>query len=163
MRADIADELTDAHEEYKGHPDELTPIVEGVWIRIDGADAWKGAWFTANKLSNSEEFAEDTIMEFEYEANDGADSKSEFEVDFAGRPDVFASHLRFNMEPEDLSTPDGGRTAEAEFAIEFKSDDDRIYGEMFDALDELLAVDNAFTVTMHTQIRMIESSEVTQV
>ena len=163
MRADIADELTSAREEYNGHPDELTPIVEGVWIRIDGADAWKGAWFTANKLSNSKEFAEDTIMEFEYEANDGANSKSEFEVDFEGRPDVFASHLRFNMEPEDLSTPDGGRTAEAEFAIEFKRDDDRIYGEMFDALDELLAVDNAFTVTMHTQIRVIESSEVTQI
>jgi hypothetical protein len=163
MRADIADELTSAREEYDGHPDELTPIVEGVWIHLDGADAWKGAWFTANKLSNSDDFAEDTTMDFDYEANDGAESKSEFEVDFEGRPDVFANHLRFNMEPEDLANPDGGRTAEAEFAIEFKKDDDRIYGEMFDALDELLAVDNAFTVTMHTQIRVIESTEVTQV
>ena len=163
MRADIADELTSAREEYDEHPDELTPIVEGVWIHLDGADAWKGAWFTANKLSNSDDFAEDTTMDFDYEANDGAESKSEFEVDFEGRPDVFANHLRFNMEPEDLANPDGGRTAEAEFAIEFKKDDERIYSEMFDSLDELLAVDNAFTVTMHTQIRVIESSEVTQV
>jgi hypothetical protein len=163
MRADIADELTSAREEYDGHPDELTPIVEGVWIHLDGADAWKGAWFTANKLSNDEDFAEDTTMDFDYEANDGADSKSEFEVDFSGRPEVFASHLRFNMEPEDLANPDGGRTAEAEFAIEFDEGDDRLYGDTFDALDELLAVDNAFTVTMHTQIRVIESSEVTQV
>ncbi|ELY75890.1 ATP-binding protein [Natrinema gari] len=163
MRADIADELTSAREEYDGHPDELTPIVEGVWIHLDGADAWKGAWFTANKLSNDEDFAEDTTMDFDYEANDGADSKSEFEVDFNGRPEVFASHLRFNMEPEDLANPDGGRTAEAEFAIEFDEGDDRLYGDTFDALDELLAVDNAFTVTMHTQIRVIESSEVTQV
>jgi hypothetical protein len=163
MRADIADELTSAREEYDGHPDELTPIVEGVWIHLDGADAWKGAWFTANKLSNDEDFAEDTTMDFDYEANDGADSKSEFEVDFSGRPEVFASHLRFNMEPEDLANPDGGRTAEAEFAIEFDEGDDRLYGDTFDALDELLAVDNAFTVTMHTQIRVVESSEVTQV
>jgi hypothetical protein len=163
MRADIADELTSAREEYDGHPDELTPIVEGVWIHLDGADAWKGAWFTANKLSNDEDFAEDTTMDFDYEANDGADSKSEFEVDFNGRPEVFASHLRFNMEPEDLANPDGGRTAEAEFAIEFDEGDDRLYGDTFDLLDELLAVDNAFTVTMHTQIRVIESSEVTQV
>ena len=163
MRADIADELTSAREEYDGHPDELTPIVEGVWIHLDGADAWKGTWFTANKLSNDEDFAEDTTMDFDYEANDGADSKSEFEVDFNGRPEVFASHLRFNMEPEDLANPDGGRTAEAEFAIEFDEGDDRLYGDTFDALDELLAVDNAFTVTMHTQIRVIESSEVTQV
>ena len=163
MRADIADELTSAREEYDGHPDELTPIVEGVWIHLDGADAWKGAWFTANKLSNDEDFAEDTTMDFDYEANDGADSKSEFEVDFNGRPEVFASHLRFNMEPEDLANPDGGRTAEAEFAIEFDEGDDRLYGDTFDALDELLAVDNAFTVTMHTQIRVIESSEVTKV
>jgi len=102
-------------------------------------------------------------MDFDYEANDGAESKSEFEVDFEGRPDVFANHLRFNMEPEDLANPDGGRTAEAEFAIEFKKDDERVYSEMFDSLDELLAVDNAFTITMHTQIRVIESSEVTQV
>jgi hypothetical protein len=163
MRADIADELTSAREEYDGHPDELTPIVEGVWIHLDGADAWKGAWFTANKLSNDEDFAEDTTMDFDYEANDGADSKSEFEVDFNGRPEVFASHLRFNMEPEDLANPDGGRTAEAEFAIEFDEGDDRLYGDTFDLLDELLAVDNAFTVTMHTQIRVIESSEVIQV
>ncbi len=163
MRADIADQLTEARDEYTGHPDELTPIVEGVWIRIDGADAWKGAWFTANKLSNSDDFAEDTTMDFDYEATDGADSMSEFEVDFEGSPDVFASHLRFNMEPEDLSNPDGGRTAEAEFAIEFNEGDDRLYGDTFDALDELLAVDNAFTVTMHTQIRVVEASEVTQV
>ncbi|MFY4814781.1 ATP-binding protein [Haloarcula sp. AONF1] len=163
MRADIADELTSAREEYAGHPDELTPIVEGVWIHLDGADAWKGAWFTANKLSNDEDFAEDTTMDFEYEANDGANSKSEFEVDFNGRPEVFASHLRFNMEPEDLANPDGGRTAEAEFSIEFDEDDDRLYGDTFDALDDLLAVDNAFTVTMHTQVRVIESNEVTQV
>jgi len=101
-------------------------------------------------------------MDFEYEANDGSDSKSEFEVEFEGRPDVFASHLRFNMEPEDLANPDGGRTAEAEFAIEFGTDDDRIYGDLFDTLDELLAVDNAFTVTMHARIRVIESTEVTQ-
>ena len=99
-------------------------------------------------------------MGFEYEANDGANSKSEFAVDFEGHPDVFASHLRFNMEPEDLSTPDGGRTAEAEFAIEFDEEDDRLYGDTFDALDELLAVDNAFTVTMHAQIRVVDSSEV---
>ena len=102
-------------------------------------------------------------MDFDYEANDGAASKSEFEVDFNGRPDVFASHLRFNMEPEDLAGPDGGRTAEAEFAIEFDDGDDRLYGETFDALDELLAVDNAFTVTMHAQIRVVESIEVGQV
>ena len=58
--------------------------------------------------------------------------------------------------------PDGGRTAEAEFAIEFDKGDDRLYGDTFDALDELLAVDNAFTVTMHAQIRVIESTEVAQ-
>ncbi|RJX43098.1 hypothetical protein DM826_07270 [Halonotius aquaticus] len=163
MRADIADSLTEARDEYDGHPDELTPIVEGVWIKIDGADAWKGAWFTANKLSNETAFADDTAMEFDYEATDGADSTSQFEVDFEGRPDVFASHLRFNMEPEDLATPDGGRTAEAEFAIEFADDDNRLYGDTFDELDDLLAVDNAFTVTMHAQLRVIESSEVTNI
>lgn len=162
MRADIADELTSAQEEYRGHPDELTPVVEGVWIHIDGADAWKGAWFTANKLSNSEDFADDTTMIFEYEATAGGDSASAVGVDFEGQPDVFADHLRFNMEPEDLSNPDGGRTAEAEFAIEFSDGADRIYGETFDALDELLAVDNAFTVTMQTQIRVIESEEVSR-
>ncbi len=162
MRADIADQLTSAREEYSGHPDELTPIVEGVWIHLDGADAWKGAWFTANKLSNSDDFADATTMDFDYEANDGAGSQSEFKVDFEGSPSVFANHLRFNMEPEDLSNPDGGRTAEAEFSIEFAKGDDRLYGDTFDALDELLAVDNAFTVTMHTQIRVVESSEVTQ-
>lgn len=163
MRADIADELTSAREEYDGHPDELTPTVDGIWIRIDGADAWKGTWFTANKLSNDGDFAEDTTMDFDYEANDGADSRSKFEVDFSGHPEVFASHLRFNMEPEDLANPDGARTAEAEFAIEFNEGDDRLYSDTFDALDELLAVDNAFTVTMHAQIRVVESSEVTQV
>jgi hypothetical protein len=162
MRADIADQLTSAREEYSGHPDELTPIVEGVWIHLDGADAWKGAWFTANKLSNSDDFAADTTMEFDYEANDGAASQSEFEVDFDGSPSVFANHLRFNMEPEDLSNPDGGRTAEAVFSVEFAEGDDRLYGDTFDALDELLAVDNAFTVTMDTQIRVVESGEVTQ-
>ncbi|WP_423995930.1 ATP-binding protein [Halorubrum trapanicum] len=163
MRADIADQLTSARDEYKGHPDELTPIVRGIWIRIDGADAWKGTWFTANKLSDSEDFAEDSLMEFEYEANDGGNPESQFEVEFEGRPGVFASHLRFNMEPEDLSTPDGGRTAESEFAIEFDENSSRLYGDTFDALDELLAVDNAFTVTMHTQVRVIESAEVNQV
>jgi hypothetical protein len=162
MRADIADQLTNAREEYSGHPDELTPIVEGVWIHLDGADAWKGAWFTANKLSDTDDFAADTTMEFDYEANDGAASQSEFEVDFEGSPSVFANHLRFNMEPEDLSNPDGGRTAEAVFSVEFAEGDDRLYGDTFDALDELLAVDNAFTVTMDTQIRVVESGEVTQ-
>ncbi|QKY19680.1 ATP-binding protein [Halolamina sp. CBA1230] len=159
MRADIADELTEAHEEYRGHPDELTSVVEGVWIRIDGADAWKGTWFTANKLSNSEKFGDHTTMNFDYEANDG-DGESVFEVDFNGTPDVFADHLRFNMEPEDLSSPDGGRTAEADFSIEFDQEDGHLYEETFDAIDDLLAVDNAFTVTMHTQIRVVEASEV---
>ena len=162
MRADIADELTSARDEFRGHPDELIPVVEGVWIHIDGADAWKGTWFTANKLSNSEDFANDTTMSFEYEATAGGDATSAVGVDFEGSPDVFANHLRFNMEPEDLSNPDGGRTAEAEFAIEFGEDDDRIYGETFDALDELLAVDNAFTVTMQAQIRVIGSEEVSR-
>ncbi|AKU09857.1 ATP-binding protein [Haloferax gibbonsii] len=162
LRADIADELTAARKEYKGHPDELTPLAEGIWIRIDGADAWKGTWFTANKLSNSEDFAENSTLDFDYYANDGADAKSQFEVDFNGHPGVFASHLRFNMEPEDLSNPDGGRTAEAEFAIVFDDGDAQLYGDTFDALDDLLAVDNAFTVRMNAQIRVVESSEVTQ-
>jgi len=154
MRADIADGLTEAEEDYRGHPDELTPVVEGVWIRIDGADAWKGAWFTANKLGDSDEFGDATEMEFEYTANDGSDQHSEFEVEFDGRPDVFADHLRFNMEPEDLSSSGGGRTAEADFDIEFDEADRPLYGETFDSLDELLAVDNAFTVTMQAHIRV---------
>lgn len=158
LRADIADELTEAREEYRGHPDELTPVVEGIWLRIDGADAWKGTWFTANKLSNSDEFADHTHIEFEYTANDGAEAISELEVEFEGNPSVFADNCRFNMEPEELSTPDGGRTAEADFDIEFDDDSTHLYGDTFDALDELLAVDNAFTVTMQANIR-VESTD----
>lgn len=152
MRADIADQLTEARNEYRGHPDELTPVVEGVWIRIDGADAWKGAWFTANKLGGSDDFTNHSELDFEYTANDGG--ASEFEVEFDGDPAVFADHCRFNMEPEDLANPDGGRTAEADFSIEFDDDDQRLYEDTFDSLDELLAVDNAFTVTMRSQIRV---------
>lgn len=154
MRADIANALTEAEEDYRGHPDELTSVVEGVWIRIDGADGWKGAWFTANKLGDSDEFSDVTELEFEYTANDGSDQNSEFEVEFEGRPDVFADHLRFNMEPEDLSNSGGGRTAEADFDIEFDEDERPLYGKTFDSLDELLAVDNAFTVTMQAHIRV---------
>lgn len=153
MRADIADGLTDAEEDFRGHPDELTTVVEGVWIRIEGADAWKGSWFTANKLGDSDEFGEHTEMEFEYTANDGAEQASEFEVEFDGDLAVFAEHCRFNMEPEALSSS-GGRTAETDFDIEFDDDDRPLYGDTFDTLDELLAVDNAFTVTMQAHIRV---------
>jgi len=157
MRADIDEELTDARNEYRGHPDELTATAEGVWIHIDGADAWKAAWFTADKLGGSDEFAEYTEMTFEYTANDG--EASGFGIDFQGEPSVFADHCRFNIEPEELANPDGERTAEAQFDIEFINDDGtRLYEDTFDALDDLLAVDNAFTVTMQANIRVESNS-----
>ena len=151
MRADIDTAIENARSEYRGHPDDITTVVIGVWIRIAGADAWKGAWFTANKLSDSDEFSNNTVVNFEYDANRGG---SEVHIDFNGDPSAFADYFRFNMEPEDFSTPDGERTATADFNIEFSSDDQMLYGETFEALDDLLAVDNAFTVTMETEVEI---------
>lgn len=157
MRADIDEAITDARSEYRGHPDELSAIAEGVWIRINGADAWKGSWFTANRLSGSDEFADVTTMRFDYVADDGA--ASEFSVAFEGDPEVFTDHCRFNMEPEGLSNPNGERTAESGFDIEFKNqNENRLYSETFDTLDELLAVDNAFTVTMQADVRIKDTT-----
>ncbi|ELZ67054.1 hypothetical protein C457_13494 [Haloferax prahovense DSM 18310] len=157
MRADIDEEITEARSEYRGHPDELSAFAEGVWIRIEGADAWKGSWFTANRLSGSGEFANVTTMRFDYVADDG--SGSEFTLSFDGDPEVFTDHCRFNMEPEGISNPDGERVAESGFDIEFiNEDENRLYSETFDSLDELLAVDNAFTVTMQADIRIKDTT-----
>jgi hypothetical protein len=153
MRADIDTGIEDARSAYQGHPDELITVVQGVWIRIQGADAWKGAWFTANKLSDSDEFADRTRVTFDYSADDGG--TSEVNIIYDGDPESFAEHFRFNMEPEDFSTPNGDRAADADFSIEFNSEDDlMLYGETFEALDDLLAVDNAFTVTMETEVEI---------
>lgn len=153
MRADIDTGIEDARSAYQGHPDELITVVQGVWIRIQGADAWKGAWFTANKLSDSDKFADRTRVTFDYSADDGG--TSEVNIIYDGDPASFAEHFRFNMEPEDFSTPDGDRAADADFSIEFNSEDDlMLYGETFEALDGLLAVDNAFTVTMETEVEI---------
>lgn len=153
MRADIDQAIEDARDEYRGHPDDLITTVEGVWIRIEGADAWKGTWFTANKLGDSDEFAEHTMVSFDYWADDDGDS--DVHIDFTGDPSSFADYFRFNMEPEDFATPDGERTAEADFSIEFTdTDDTKLYGETFDELDDLLAVDNAFTVTMQAEVEI---------
>jgi hypothetical protein len=153
MRADIDTAIERARSEYPGHPDEIITAVEGVWIRIEGADGWKGAWFTANKLSDSDEFADHTLVNFDYTAYD--ESESMVDITYRGDPSAFADHFRFNMEPEDFSTPDGERTAEADFSIEFDGQDDpMLYGETFEALDDLLAVDNAFTVTMETEVEI---------
>lgn len=153
MRADIDQSIEDARAEYRGHPDNVITAVVGIWIRIAGADAWKGAWFTANKLSDSDEFSDATILNFEYTAHD--EDGSEVDLAFRGDPSAFANHFRFNMEPEDFSSPDGERTAEADFSIEFTTEDHlMLYGETFEALEELLAVDNAFTVTMETEVEI---------
>jgi hypothetical protein len=153
MRADIDTAIEQARSEYSGHPDEIITAVEGVWIRIEGADGWKGAWFTANKLGDSDEFADHTLVNFDYTAYD--ESESMVDITYRGDPSAFADHFRFNMEPEDFSTPDGERTAEADFSIEFDGIGDPIlYGETFEALDDLLAVDNAFTVTMETEVEI---------
>ena len=153
MRADIDTAIEQARSEYSGHPDEIITAVEGVWIRIEGADGWKGAWFTANKLGDSDEFADHTLVNFDYTAYD--ESESMVDITYRGDPSAFADHFRFNMEPEDFSTPDGERTAEADFSIEFDGQDDpMLYGETFEALDDLLAVDNAFTVTMETEVEI---------
>ncbi|WP_254860685.1 ATP-binding protein [Natronomonas gomsonensis] len=153
MRADIDTAIERARSEYSGHPDEIITAVEGVWIRIEGADGWKGAWFTADKLGDSDEFAEHTLVNFDYTAYD--ESESMVDITYRGDPSAFADHFRFNMEPEDFSTPDGERTAEADFSIEFDGQDDpMLYGETFEALDDLLAVDNAFTVTMETEVEI---------
>lgn len=156
MRADIDEAITEARSDYRGHPDELSALAEGIWIRIEGADAWKGSWFTANRLSGSDAFADVAMMRFDYTADDG--DASEFTTAFSGDPEVFTDHCRFNMEPESLSSG-GDRTADAEFDLEFGNDDQRrLYGETFDALDELLAVDNAFTVTMQAEIRITDTT-----
>jgi hypothetical protein len=153
MRADIDTAIEEARSEYPSHPDEIVTTVIGVWIRIEGADGWKGAWFTANKLSDSDEFADHTLVNFDYTAND--ENMSEVDISYRGDPGAFADHFRFNMEPEEFSTPDGERTAEADFSIEFDGiDDPMLYGETFEALDDLLAVDNAFTVTMETEVEI---------
>jgi hypothetical protein len=153
MRADIDTEIEQARSEYSGHPDEIMTVVEGVWIRIEGADGWKGAWFTANKLSGSDEFADHTLINFDYTAYDESDSI--VDLTYRGNPSAFADHFRFNMEPEDFSTPNGERTAEADFSIEFDgANDPMLYGKTFEALDDLLAVDNAFTVTMETAVEI---------
>jgi hypothetical protein len=153
MRADIDEAIERARSEYPGHPDEIVTVVNGVWIRIAGADGWKGGWFTANKLSDSNEFADYTLINFDYTAHD--QSESMVDISYRGDPGAFADHFRFNMEPEDFSTPGGERTAEADFSIEFDgADDPMLYGETFEALDELLAVDNAFTVTMETEVEI---------
>ena len=157
MRADIDTAIEDARSEYRGHPGEMMTVVVGIWIRIAGADAWKGAWFTADKLSDSDEFADYTFVDFEYDANrDG----SEVHIDFNGDPSAFADHFRFNMEPEDFSSPGGERTAEADFSIELPSEDDpMLYGETFETLDDLLAVNNAFTVTMEAEVEIRERDQ----
>lgn len=153
MRADIDTAIEEARSEYSGHPDEVVTVVNGVWIRIEGADAWKGGWFTANKLSDSDEFADYTFVDFDYTAYD--ENESMVDITYRGNPSAFADHFRFNMEPEDFSTPNGERTAEADFSIEFDGDDDpMLYGETFEALNDLLAVDNAFTVTMETEVEI---------
>lgn len=151
MRADIDTAIEEARSEYKGHPDEIVTVVNGIWVRISGADAWTGAWFTANKLSDSDQFANHTHVDFDYTAHD--ENGSEVDIGYRGDPSAFADHFRFNMEPEDFSA-DGERTAEADFSIEFTSDDEMLYGETFEALDDLLAVDNAFTVTMETEVEI---------
>jgi len=153
MRADIDTAIEEARSEYSGHPDEIVTAVKGVWIRIEGADGWKGAWFTANKLSDSDEFADHTIVNFNYTAYD--ENESMVDMTYRGDPSAFADHFRFNMEPEEFSTADGERTAEADFSIEFDGKDDpMLYGETFKTLDNLLAVDNAFTVTMETEVEI---------
>jgi hypothetical protein len=153
MRADIDQAVERARSEYPGHPDEIVTAVKGVWIRIQDADGWKGAWFTANKLSDSDDFADHALIDFDYTAHDESDSM--VDISYRGDPGAFADHFRFNMEPEDFSTPNGERTAEADFSIEFdRKDDPMLYGETFDALDDLLAVDNAFTVTMETEVEI---------
>lgn len=157
MRSDIDESIGEAQSEYTGHPDELVTVVDGVWIRISGPDAWKGAWFTANKLAEDNEFAENTVLNFEYTAYD--DGGSEANINFRGSPSAFSDHFRFNMEPEDFST-DGERTAESDFSIELSGGDDTsLYGETFDKLDDLLAVDNAFTVTMEAGLTIRPRSE----
>jgi uncharacterized C2H2 Zn-finger protein len=153
MQADIDRAIEGARAEYPGHPDEIVTVTDGIWIRIADADGWKGAWFTANKLSDSDEFADDTLVSFDYTAHD--DSGSEADITFVGDPEKFASHFRFNMEPEDFSSPSGERVAEADFSIELdRQDDPMLYGETFEALEDLLAVDNAFTVTMEAEVEI---------
>lgn len=153
MRADIDTAVEQARSEYSGHPENITTVIEGVWIRIEGADGWKGVWFTANKLSKSTQFAGHTIMNFDYIAHD--DTESMVDITYRGDPSAFADHFRFNMEPEEFTSPNGERTTEADFAIEFDDTNElALYGETFDALDDLLAVDNAFTVTMETEVEI---------
>jgi uncharacterized C2H2 Zn-finger protein len=153
IQADIDTAIEQARSEYSGHPDEIITSVEGVWIRIEGADGWKGVWFTANKLSESDEFSDHTSIDFNYIAYD--ENESMVDITYRGEPSAFADHFRFNMEPEDFSTPDGERTVEADFSIDFDGKDDlMLYGETFEALDNLLAVDNAFTVTMETEVEI---------
>lgn len=152
MRADIDEAIEEARAEYRGHPDNLVTTVNGIWIRISSADAWKGTWFTANKLRDSDEFGEVSTLRFDYTAHD--QNASEVDIGFRGDPSAFASHFRFNMEPEEFSSPNGERTAEADFSIEFGREKERLYDATFDALDALLAVDNAFTVTMETEVEI---------
>jgi hypothetical protein len=153
LRADIDEEIEQARSEYAGHPDEIVTKIRGVFIRIEGADAWKGAWFVANKLSDSEEFADYTTIDFEYTAQN--ENQSVADIGYSGDPEAYAEHFRFNMEPEDFATPEGERTADADFSIEFGPEDDpMLYGEAFETLDELLAVDNAFTVTMEAEVQI---------
>ncbi len=153
MQADIDATIERARSKYPGHPDEIVTVAEGIWIRIEGADAWKGTWFTADKVGDSDEFADHVRMQFEYTAYDENDSLAEIAYD--GDPSAFADHFRFNMEPEDFATPGGERVAEADFSIEFElTDDPMLYQDAFEALDDLLAVDNAFTVTMETEVEI---------
>ncbi len=153
VRAETDPQLADAREEYHGPDAELESVVRWIQIEIVGADAWKGAWFTANKLQGADQFADHTEMFFEYGAVDGADS--EVDLTFEGTPAAFAEHFRFNIEPEEFSARDGERTAAGTFTVEFTTaTESAAYEETFDALAELLDVQNPFTVELEAEVEI---------
>lgn len=153
VRADIDPQVADAKDDYRGHPDDLLTVIERIEIRVSGADAWTGAWFTANKLGDSETFGDVTELSFVYTAEDGHGSQAEMK--YTGDPAAFASDFRFNMEPEEFSNPDGERQAEGTFTIDFENGDDALlYGETLDRLDDLLDVDNGPPVELNADVEI---------
>lgn len=135
--------------------DDLTVTVSSIIIQTQGADEWKSGWFIADKLSDADPFAGHTQVNFTYISANGVDpTPSELDLTFSGSAEAFAEYFRFNMEPENFSA-DGERSADVQFTIDLTAiEDDVTYDDSFSALDETLAVDNGFTITMQATLEI---------
>ncbi len=161
LRTDVDTDIQSLIDEHNYHRDDIAATVSSLTITTRGEEAWQHTWFITNKLADNEDLSDYTRVEFQYDAVDNQnDPAGQVGLSFTGSASKFASHFRFSQEPTSLVGPDGERTGEGQIIINLSNAvEPADYEDTFESLDELLAVDNGFTVRMETTVRFAEVEE----